>query len=153
MKLSISNLSWESKYDDVMFQYLYRHGISLEVVPSRIFQWEESSISNRLVSPFEHFSEAADWYRIVNTHYRISIASMHSLLYNVDRNLFETVTYRRFLTDYLQRAIQFASRINCPNLCFGCAPNRRIPDSMTYDEAYNKLKNIEKIFAHVTYFQ
>ena len=135
MKLAISNLSWESKYDDLMFQYLYRHGIALEVVPSRIFKWEESSISNRQVSPFEHFSEAADWYRIVNTHYGINVASMHSLLYNIDKNLFETATYRRYLTDYLQRAIQFAARINCPNLCFGCALNRKIPDWMTQQEA------------------
>ena len=135
MKLAISNLSWEEKNDDVMYQYLYRHGIALEVVPSRIFKWERSAVTNRPVSPFEHFSAAGDWYRIVNTHYMINVASMHSLLYNVDKNLFANSTYRRFLMDYLQRAVQFAARINCPNLCFGCGPNRNVPWGMGYDEA------------------
>ena len=136
MKLAISNLSWETQNDDVMYQYLFRHGIALEVVPSRIFEWEQSSLSNRPVSPFEHFSAASDWYRIINTHYLINVASMHSLLFNVDKNLFSNNLDRWFLTDYLQRAVQFAARINCPNLCFGCGPNRNIPPDMSYEEAY-----------------
>jgi len=60
---------------------------------------------------------------------------MHSLLYNVEENLFANTTYRRYLTDYLQRAVQFAVRINCPSLCFGCGPNRSIPDNMEIAEA------------------
>ena len=135
MKLAISNLSWEEKDDDIMYQYLYRHGIAMEVVPSRIFKWERSAINDRLVSPFEHYSAASDWYRIINTHYLINVASMHSLLYNVDKNMFENDTYRRFLMDYLQMAVEFAVRIKCPNLCFGCGPNRNIPGWMSVEEA------------------
>ena len=135
IKLAISNLSWEAHDDDIMYQYLFRHGIALEVVPSRIFKWEKSALSNRPVSPFEHYRAAGDWYRIINTHYMINVISMHSLLYNVDKNLFANHTYRRFLMDYLQNAVQFAARIKCPNLCFGCAPNRNIPSGMNYKDA------------------
>lgn len=135
MKLAISNLSWESHQDDAMFPFLLDHGIALEVAPTRIFRWEESRISGRMISPYERLEEARDWYRIVNTHYNITVASMQSLLYNVEENLFASGTWRRYLTEYLKSAIRFAVQLQCPNLCFGCARNRRIPSAMSDSEA------------------
>ena len=128
IKLSISNLSWESVHDDIMYQFLYDHNVDLEVAPSRIMEWKERQVSRRPISPLERFEEAEDWYRVVKTHYRIRVASMQSLLYNIHENLFASATYRRFLTDYLEQAIQYAVRIRCRNLCFGCGPNRMIPE-------------------------
>ena len=135
MKLAIASMSWEEKHDDIMYQYLSEHQISLEVTPARVFKWEESKISNRQVSPFEKYEFAEDWYRIVNTHYGINVASMHSLLYNINENMFVSPVYRRFLTNYLQSAIRFAVKIKCPNLCFGCAENRQIPQGMDLSDA------------------
>ena len=135
MKLSASNLCWEEKEDEIMYRFLSGEGIALEAVPSRIFHWEDSRLNGRPISPYEKSEEAESWYRIVNLHYGIQIASMQSLLYRIHENLFATETYRRYLTEYLKSAVRFAVSIGCPNLCFGGGVNRNIPEHISLDKA------------------
>lgn len=130
MKLAISNICWNRKYDEAMYQFLRDHEYALEAVPDRIFEWQESKISDRMISPYEKYDDARIWYRIVNSQYRISIASMHLILQNEDVNMFASATYRRYLMNVLKNAVRFADQIKCPNLCFDCVKNRRIPDGM-----------------------
>jgi len=135
MKLSASNICWEEKYDEDMYRFLSDQRIALEAVPSRIFKWEDSRLNGRPISPFEKIQDAVSWYRIVHRFYGLDIASMHSLLYKIEENLFATATYRRYLTEYLKSAVRFAVRIGCPNLCFGAAQNRNIPPHISLEDA------------------
>ena len=130
MKLSISNLVWDSRYDDVMYKFLFMEGISLEVVPSRLFKWRKDDVLGREIAPFEHIEEAKDWIDVLDAFYGIDIVSMHSLLYNIKENIFANSVYRRFLFDYLTTGMDFANAIKCPNLVFGCPRNRNIPKAM-----------------------
>ncbi|MCF0228796.1 MAG: TIM barrel protein [Parasporobacterium sp.] len=130
MKLAISNLSWNSACDDIMYSYLREHKIALEAAPVRIFKWKESEISDRMVSPYERIGDASDWYRLVNSYYSIDVISMHSVLYGVREDIFSSGTYRRFLADYLRKAVDFSVILRCPNLVFSCAENRVIPRGM-----------------------
>lgn len=130
MKLAISNTCWNRKYDEEMYQFLRDHGYALETVPDRIFEWQESKISDRMISPYEKYDDAQIWYRIVYSQYRINVASMHLILQNEDVNMFASATYRRYLMNVLESAVRFADQIKCPNLCFDCVKNRKIPDGL-----------------------
>ena len=79
MKLSISNIAWEQKYDTEMYVFLKSMGITgLEIAPSRIFP----------ENPYEQKKKATDWKEELLNNYGLEISSMQSIWYGHTERIF-----------------------------------------------------------------
>lgn len=113
MKLSISNIGWESVWDEQVYEEMQRLGYEgLEIAPTRIFGDK----------PYEDLNRVASWYESINK--RFVISSMQSILYGVSDSIFQGEEQRNNLTAYIYKAIDFARTLSCGNLVFGCPRNR-----------------------------
>ncbi|HOS16823.1 MAG TPA: sugar phosphate isomerase/epimerase family protein [Bacteroidales bacterium] len=121
MKLSISNIAWEQKYDTEMYVFLKSMGITgLEIAPSRIFP----------ENPYEQKKKATDWKEELLNNYGLEISSMQSIWYGHTERIFGSEEERAFLIEYTKKAILFAEAIGCKNLVFG-NPKNRDTDNIT----------------------
>lgn len=118
MKLSISHIAWSAEHDAEMYKFLgHHHFTGLEIAPTRIFPQ----------SPYDRLDEAAEYSRMLNDIYGLTISSIQSIWYGRSESIFGSDEDRRFLVAYTKQAIQFAEAINCCNMVFGCPRNRNIP--------------------------
>ena len=121
MKLSISNIAWDKKYDDEMYDYLYSIGYDgIEIAPTRI-----------LDNPYEDLDRIKNWYKNINEKYKLIVSSMQSIWYGRNEKIFKDKNERDELISYTKKAIDFANAINCKNLVFGCPKNRNVDDSIS----------------------
>lgn len=119
MRLSISNIGWEEKEDEIVYSLMKKHGyVGLEIAPTRIFPQ----------TPYEKIDEAKAWSYGLKSKYGFDIPSMQSIWYGKSEMLFGTEEERKTLLDYTKKAIDFAASINCKNLVFGCPRNRNMPE-------------------------
>lgn len=117
MKLSISNIAWDSRLDGEMYEKIKIYGFSgLEIAPTRIFPEQ----------PYERLEEARKWSSNLQKQHGLCIPSMQSIWYGRQEKLFGTKEERDFLLWYTKKAIDFAEAIGCKNLVFGCPKNRSI---------------------------
>lgn len=115
MKLSISNIAWSPQWDNEMYCFLQEFGyVGIEIAPTRLFP----------DAPYEHCGEAEVFAAWLKDTYGLSITSMQSIWYGRKEKLFGTTEDRQILTEYTKEAIDFAARIGCGNLVFGCPKNR-----------------------------
>ncbi len=125
MRLSISNIAWDRQEDDYIYGLMNEyHYAGLEIAPSRV-------ISD---NPYANQEKAYSWSLDILETYGLKISSMQSILYGIKENIFDCKG-RQFLTNYLKGAINFAKSIGCYNLVFGCPVNRRIPDTISKNDA------------------
>ena len=137
MRLSISNLGWEFNNNEKVFSIMEKYGFSgLELVPTKIFKDK----------PYYHIEEALDWALKIKETYGIKIASMQSICYGRTENIFNSPNERLILKKYLEKAIDFAEALSCPNLVFGCPKNRNINNNITQD---NAIKIAEVFFREI----
>jgi len=119
MKLSISNIAWESICDEEMYLYLEQSGYAgLEIAPTRIFP----------ELPYDHISEAKEWALNLKSKFNLEIPSMQSIWYGHTEKIFGTIEERKVLIEYTKKAVLFAESIGCKNLVFGNPRNRDIDD-------------------------
>ena len=113
MKLSISNIAWESEWDDIVYGHMKRLGYEgLEIAPTRIFG----------DAPYEDLGRVSDWYKDFSKMF--VIPSMQSILRGVNDSIFQDDEQRDNLNRYLCKAVDFAAALSCGNLVFGCPRNR-----------------------------
>ncbi len=118
-KLSVSNIAWARENDTYMYQYMRKCGYSaLEIAPTRIFP----------ESPYEKTKEAAQWTDQLMREYGLAVSSIQSIWFGRQEKIFGTGKERELLLAYTKKAIDFASKIKCENMVFGCPRNRVIPD-------------------------
>lgn len=118
MRLSISNIGWDSEYDEIIYNVMKKYGYTgLEIAPTRVFP----------ESPYSKLEEAADWKAAIHSQYGFSVSSMQSIWYGRQEKIFGSDEERRFLLTYTKKAIDFAAIIGCKNLVFGCPRNRNLP--------------------------
>lgn len=130
MKLSVSNIAWEAKDDNDVFQKMKDLGFSgLEIAPTRIIQ----------EAPYDHIPQAKAFAEQIKQNYNFTIPSMQSIWYGITDRVFGTEEERARLTAYTKKAIDFAEAIGCRNLVFGCPRNRAIPE--TDNKADNQETN------------
>ena len=123
MKLSISNIAWDSAIDEDMYQYLFEHGIEwIEIAPTRI-------VSDK---PYENVERSLKIINSIHKTYKLRIASMQSIWFGRTENLFGTEAERDSLIRYTKKAINYAKAIGCKNLVFGCPRNRIMEDKSRY---------------------
>lgn len=118
MKLSVSNIGWREEQDSEVLAWMREYGYSgLEIAPTRIFP----------ENPYNKLTEAKRWAEKIKDDYDFTIPSIQSIWFGRKENIFGAEEERRVLIAYTQKAIDFAERIGCKNLVFGCPRNRNLP--------------------------
>ena len=119
MKISISNISWDSSEDKMIYELMQNNGFSgLEIAPTRVFPEH----------PYDRLESATEWAEGLKNQYGFSIPSMQSIWFGRQEKLFGTEEERKVLVDYTKKAIDFSAAVGCGNLVFGCPRNRNMPD-------------------------
>lgn len=119
MKLSISNIAWETSYDNAVYELMKEHSYEgLEIAPTRIIP----------DTPYDDIEGIIEWKRSLDSRYGFEVPSMQSIWYGRNEKLFGSIEDRKALCGYTKKAIDFAAAIGCCNLVFGCPRNRYIPD-------------------------
>lgn len=119
MKLSISNIAWDSGSDLTIYENMKSRSFTgLEIAPTKI--WGADA--------YKCTREAVEWKNRLSDIYGLSVSSMQSIWYGRSDLIFGSEEERNILLEYTKRAIEFAEVIECGNLVFGCPKNRKIPD-------------------------
>ena len=133
MKLSISNIGWEEKNDEAVYEMMIDSGFEgVEIAPTRV-------IVDR---PYDRIYEAKKWADNIKRKYGLVIPSMQSIWYGRKEQIFGSQEELLFLIDYSKKAIDFAKAIGCKNLVFGCPRNRNKPSDAEENRAIVFLKEI-----------
>lgn len=115
MKLSISNIAWENKYDEEIYSFLKSVGVeAIEIAPTKIFG----------ENPYSQIERAKKWATEIRRDFGLQISSMQSIWYGVTENIFGADAERKKLIEYTKEAVLFAQAIGCKNIVFGCPKNR-----------------------------
>ncbi len=135
-KLCISNIAWEEKNNDEMYEFLKDRGIkNLEIAPTKL-------VGN---NPYDHIDEAKKIKDKIKEKYDIKISSMQSIWYGKTKNIFESESSRAELLEYTKKAIDFASAIDCSNIVFGNPKNRNMNNcDKNYGEAIQFFRELGK---------
>ncbi len=133
-KLAISNIAWDKSNDEKIYKYLKDKGITgLEIAPTRIFEQ----------NPYEQLEQAKEYSKWLKDNYNLDIVSMQSIWFGKTQNIFESEEASKELIDYTKKAVDFANKIGCTNLVFGCPKNRNMKDYNTdYEKAIRFFKEI-----------
>ncbi|MCL1987582.1 MAG: sugar phosphate isomerase/epimerase [Firmicutes bacterium] len=119
MQLSISNIAWDSPYDEEMYQFISNNGFTgLEIAPTQLFG----------DAPYDKLTEAKTFVNSLKR-YNLAVCSIQSIWYGLEDRLFSTAAERQNLLKYTKKAVDFAANINCVNIVFGCPKNRKIPNN------------------------
>lgn len=134
MRLSISNIAWEEKYDEEMYEFIARNKYNgLEIAPTRLIK----------ENPYSHIEEIQKIAKQLKEKYELNICSIQSIWYGKNEKIFESEEERRELLNYTKKAIDYASAINCGNIVFGCPKNRNIKNLKTdYEIAVEFFREI-----------
>ena len=133
MKLSISNIAWESDNDSTVYALMKANDfVGLEIAPTRIFP----------ENPYDKNEDAAIWRRKMQEEYGFCMPSMQSIWYGRQEKIFGTDEERTVLLAYTKKAIDFAATIGCKNLVFGCPRNRNLPEGVNSDLAVPFFKEL-----------
>ena len=144
MKLSISNLAWNSNDDRKVFSYLREKGFcGVEIAPTKLF-------GDR---PYEHMEEAARYFSDMKDDFGLEVSSLQSIWYGREGNIFASEEERNRLRDYSFSAVDFASAIKCGNLVFGNPKARNKSEKNRDDEVFEFFRQIsDYAYTHGTCF-
>lgn len=124
MKLSISNIAWDTSNDVKIYDLIKKYGFEgLEIAPTKIMG----------KNPYGKLKEIKEWKEKIKKRYNLRISSIQSIWFGRTENLFDSKEEENILIDYTKKAIDFANVIECKNLVFGSPKNRNV----------NKGKNSE----------
>jgi len=109
MKIAISNIAWEDD-DEKMLDTLCQMGIEgLEIAPTRLI----------MNNPYDYLDEASALSTKIRERYNLTIPSMQSIWFGRNEQLFKSEIEQQCLIAYTEKAIAFASAIQCKSLVFG----------------------------------
>ncbi len=124
MKLSISNIAWDAKDDEIVYSAMQKNGFKgLEIAPTRLFE-----------NPYSDLGRIKAYTESLQKDYSLSICSMQSIWYGKGESLY-SVADRQELTQYTKMAVDFAEAGGINNLVFGCPKNRNIPTESDREES------------------
>lgn len=133
MKLSISNIGWDTAHDNEIYGLMQKYQFSgLEIAPTRIFEQQ----------PYSCLEDAKEWSKSILQRYGLAVSSMQSIWYGRQESIFGTEQEVSELVDYTKKAIDFAKAIKCGNLVFGCPRNRNVPEGVDSQVAISFFKEI-----------
>lgn len=133
MKLSISNIAWDPENNEKIYQLMKKYNYEgLEIAPTKIF----------CKNPYEKLEKSREWKEKLHAKHNLRISSMQSIWYGREERLFGTDEERKKLQSYTEKAIDFASVIECKNLVFGSPKNRKLKKNENIDKALDFFKSI-----------
>ena len=133
MKLSISNIAWDSKDDKQIYELIKKYEYKgLEIAPTKIF----------FEKPYKNLEKAKIWKEDLEKLYNLKISSMQSIWYGKRERLFASSNEQKELQNYTKKAIDFAKVIGCKNLVFGSPKNRNLEGNENSDSALKFFKYI-----------
>lgn len=132
MKLSMSNIGWDKKDNDKIYQILKQCDFdAIEIAPTNFFEY----------SPYDNIEKMIMIKNEIKNLYDLDICSMQSILFNKEGNIFNKQDQDKLLK-YIKKAIDFAGAINCKNIVFGCPKNRIINENNTEDDVISFFKEL-----------
>ncbi|MBR2214604.1 MAG: sugar phosphate isomerase/epimerase [Selenomonadaceae bacterium] len=143
MKLSVSNIAWDSSQDAEMYAFLRQSGFhGVEIAPTRLFPLE----------PYAKLAAAKAWAYDLRRKYGLAVPSMQSIWYGRGEKIFGDEADRNTLLEYTNKAMVFATTVGCPHLVFGCPKNRNRPERADAKIGVNFFRNVANIAVryHVT---
>lgn len=116
--MAISNIAWGCEQDTQVYEMMKKYGFAgLEIAPTRIFEQQ----------PYDRLDEAKSWAESIKKEHGLQVASLQSIWYGRQENIFRSQAERELLLAYTEKAIDFAVAAGAENLVFGCPKNRSIP--------------------------
>ena len=138
MRLSMSNLAWNTEDSQNVYEYLCRKNFTgIEIAPTKLFP----------ESPYTKTDDAISYFDDLKTNYNIEVSSIQSMWYGQTGNIFNSVQERLFLQNYTFLAVDFASKIRCKNLVFGNPKARNKGDNHKKNEVFDFFRTISD-YAH-----
>lgn len=120
MKLAISNIAWSSEDDKEMHFFLKSAGFEgLEIAPTRIIP----------ENPYDKLKEAEAFKNTLKADFSLTIPSLQAICFGRTEAIFATEEERESIKEYIKKAIDFASVLDCKNLVFGSPKNRIIGEN------------------------
>ena len=132
----MSNIAWAPEERLEAYAILAESGFTgLEIAPGLFFRAAEDPFFPDTASARRARAEAADA--------GLKLVSMQSLLFGVTgAALFEGADARAAFETGMHRAIRLAERFGIPNLVFGSPLQRRVPEGMAMDDAWNQAAEV-----------
>lgn len=136
MKLSISNIAWSNHDRILVYKSMKKFGIQgLEIAPAKFF-----FDTNNFLNPKD--SEIKLRLKELDDH-GIELVSMQALLYKTSGlKLFGSKTEVKNFENYIIKVINFANKLNIPNLVFGSPDQRFISSDFIRDDAIDIAKKV-----------
>lgn len=123
MKFSISNIAWNSEWDQDIYQKLISIGFSaIEIAPLR-------TITNGYDSTVNEYNQWNDEY----SRYFYEVASMQSLLFKLDLQIFKSIDNVNKVLEILKKGLMFASNLRVCTLVFGSPGIRNVHTDQEYE--------------------
>lgn len=133
MKLAISNIGWTKEHDSEVYKLMKNYCIEgIEIAPTRIIP----------ENPYDKLDEALEWAEMIWNHYGFRIASIQSIWYGRQENIFNSEQDRIKLIEYTKKAVNFSEVMGCKNLVFGCPRNRTIQNDKDESIAIDFFREI-----------
>jgi len=136
MKLAISNIAWTPDERGEVYDAMAEVGVTgLEIAPGLFF--------SAATDPFLPSPDVARAALAEIEDRGLKIVSMQSLLFGVSgAGLFGGAEARANLVHGMERAITLAGRFGIPNLVFGSPGQRRVPDGLPMNEAFDQAADV-----------
>jgi len=117
LKVTISNIAWQSENDKEMYSFLKDQNCNgIEIAPTRIFPEK----------PYKDLNKVKLFKEALQSNFGLQVVSMQSICFGKNEGLFTSSEEREILSGYVKEAIDFASVLECKNLVFGSPKNRNI---------------------------
>jgi hypothetical protein len=138
MKLTISNLSWNSEENLSVLNMIKKFNIkNIEISPNKVFN---NNYTLRNIKKIQYF-----WKK-----QKIKFYSMQSVLFNKkNAYLFGNKTQQKIFFNEIKKKIYLSKKIGIKVIVFGSPSNKKIFSENNFDNlnniAYNSFKKISKI--------
>jgi D-psicose/D-tagatose/L-ribulose 3-epimerase len=139
MRISISNIAWETTFDEQICDILRRHGIdAIDIAPGKYFP-------DFAAASAEHIASVRSWWEQRG----IEIIGMQSLLFGTqDLNLFSAPDVQQRMLDHLQEVSRIADGLNARRLVFG-SPRNRDRSGLSNEQAFDQATSFFQRLAEV----
>jgi D-psicose/D-tagatose/L-ribulose 3-epimerase len=126
MRISISNIAWDTKEDEAVSAILQRHHVdAIDIAPGKYFD-DFAMATPKQIEKVRH------WWGERG----IEIIGMQSLLYGIQGlNLFDNTDVQQWMLSHVSHVCRIGNGLNARRLVFG-APRNRDRTGLTDDEAF-----------------
>lgn len=139
MKISISNIAWDTAHDEQVCGILRRHGVdAIDIAPGKYFP-------DFFAASADHITRVRDWW----SERGIKIVGMQSLLYGTQGlNLFSEPDVQQRMIDHLQQVCRIGDGLNARRLVFGSPRNRDrsgLSDEQAFESAILFFRRLAEV--------